>query len=193
VLPEGGLDEEKAMKYRIGIALMAIMLASVAHAERKGPTGHAGKGLGPNSGGQVAADRSISGNNAESSFSAGGKRGKSVTGSASSTVGAGKASGTASVQTSGGRGASAEGSGRLTPSGATGSGSVTTNSGKTVNATGSASKNDSGVSASGTATTGSGKAASASLEGDKEGGTVTVTTDQGTRSTGYGSQGKRAP
>lgn len=177
------------MKNKIGFALLSLLLVTAAHAERRGPTGHASKNVG---GTHIEGSRSISGNKAESSVTATTKQGQSATGSASSTVGNGQASGTATVQTSGGKGATAQGDGHVTKTGATGSGSITTNSGKSVTATGTVDKTDTGVSASGTATTGTGKTASGTVVGNKEGGTVTVTTEQGAKSVGYGSQGKHA-
>lgn len=179
------------MKKHLAVTLLSLLLVTAAQAERRGPTGQASKDIGPAGGVHAEGSRSITGNKAQSSFSMTGKEGKNVSGSAQSTVGGGRASGSATVQTSEGRAATAQGQGHLTATGATGSGSISTNSGKSVNATGNVDKTSNGISASGTATTGSGKNASGTIEGNKQGGTATVTTDNGTKSVGYGNQGKR--
>jgi hypothetical protein len=155
---------------------------------RQGPQGHKEQSVGPNSGGKVSADRSIKGPNASSSFSAAGPRGKSVEGNATSTVGGGKAKGQATVTTSAGRSATAQGTGSVKAGTASGTGSVQTQSGYGVTATGSATKTDTGMSGTGSATTNSGKTATASVNGNQEGGTVSVDTAKGGKTVNYGNQ-----
>jgi hypothetical protein len=84
----------------------------------------------------------------------------------------------------------AEGQGSVSSCGASGSGSVATGTGKGVTDSGNVQKSENGVSANGTATTNSGKTASGSLDGNKESGTVTATTEQGTKTAEYGDKEK---
>jgi hypothetical protein len=70
----------------------------------------------------------------------------------------------------------------------TGSGTVATSGGRSLAASGSADRTATGVSATGTATTGSGHSATGAIDGNKQSGTVTVETAQGSRSREYGTK-----
>ncbi len=170
-------------------ALLAFASGVAAEAgQRNGLAGSTSGAFGPKQGGTYRASRTIQGNNAQSSFAGSGPRGRSVSGSAQSTVGAGRASGSATVTTGAGRSATAQGSGYRTATGVTGSGTVATSGGRSLGASGSADRTATGVSATGTVTTGSGRSATGAIDGNRQSGTVTVETAQGSRSREYGTK-----
>jgi hypothetical protein len=126
------IEEEIMQTKRIFVLSIAFvfMLSSMVYAQRKGPTGSANRSFGPQGGVQAEGSRSVKGPKAESSFSAEGPQGHSVSGTATSAVAGGKAKGEATVQTSGGKSLTAEGQGSVSAGGASGSGSVNTGTGK---------------------------------------------------------------
>ncbi len=178
------------MPIKKSVVCIAVLLsmAIMPLQARRGPQGHAEKTFGPNGGGELSADRTIKGPNADSSFNASGPNGKSVSGTASSTAVAGKGQGEATVTTSGGRSATAEGSGSVKGDTASGSGNIQTSGGHGVTGSGTATKTDSGVSATGTATANNGKSVTGSVDGNKEAGAVTVQTKKGQKIIYYGNR-----
>jgi|GEM_PF-2907604 len=195
-----------------GLSFAVVLSCPEAHAVRKGPVGTKSGTYGPEGQIQAQGTRSVKGPQAESNYSVQGRK-RGVTGNASSTVGGGKATGTATFTTNKGRSATAQGQGSVSAGKANGSGSITTKKGMGVNASGSgektatgvsgsgtiqtnsgrrgatgsgsAQKTDTGISGSGTVETNKGKTASGTIDGNKQSGTVSVTTDRGTRSHDY--------
>ena len=176
----------KEIKILLFMAILALALfPAAADAGRRGPVGTKSTTLGPHDGVQAEGGRTVKGSKAQSNFMLKGRGGRSVTGSASSTVSGGKGKGTATVSTSKGRSATMEGQGSVSAGKASGSGSVTTDKGRGVSGSGSVKKTETGISGTGTATTNSGKSASGTIDGNKESGTMSVTTDRGTKSKEY--------
>jgi hypothetical protein len=168
------------------IASLLILATANAHAiGRNGPTGSFQKPIGPQGMGSIGGTRTLSGPNANSSFTANGPRGHGVSGEASSTVFGGKATGEATLNTTGGKSATLQGSGQLNGNTASGQGSIQTGAGRGATGEGSISKTDTGINASGSATSNSGKTVSGSLEGNQQSGTVSITTDKGTKTHDY--------
>lgn len=169
-------------------SMIGLAFSLPVHAARHGPSGHAEKSFGPKGGGSAGGDRQIKGPKASSQFSVSGPQGRDVQGEASSTVGFGHATGEVNVTTSGGRSATASGIGSVSGNTATGSGTISTSEGRGLAAEGSMTKTESGVSGSGMVTTQDGKSVTGAVEGDKEGGTIEISTQQGDKEIGYGGQ-----
>lgn len=166
---------------------LSLILAGISFnaAARGGPVGHAERSFGPNGGGFAQGTRSVTGPAASSSFSTNGPKGNGVSGNASSVVTPNSASGQAHVETTGGRSVDAQGSGKKSGDTYSGQGTVQTSGGYGATGKGEVTKTDTGVSGSGTVTTNSGKTASGSVDGNRDTGTVSVTTANGTKSKSY--------
>lgn len=188
------MSNQPTLSYQFSVMLIVtagLFFSLQAHAQRRGPSGHFEKTFGAKNAVSASGDREIKGPNASSNFSASGPQGRGVQGEASSTAGFGHASGEATVTTSGGKAATASGSGSVSGNTASGNAVVNTSGGRGLTAEGSMTKTETGVSGSGTVNTQSGKSASASVEGNKEGGTLGVSTQQGDKAIGYGDQSTR--
>lgn len=175
----------------IVLLIMGFVFSSSSYAVRRGPSGHVDK-TSPRSNVNLTGDRTIKGLNANSNFSVTGTHGHGVQGTASSTVGAGHATGQATVSSNNGQhSATAVGNASVSGNTATGQATVNTSSGRGATMNGSVTKTDTGITGTGTATTNNGKSAMATVEGDKSGGTVNVSTEKGDKSVGYGDQSTR--
>jgi len=176
-----------------GVILLAGSLPASAW-ERPGPSGSTSAAVGPNKGVAASGTRSVNGNRANSEFSVTGKRGGGVTGAGSSTVTGNSVSGQAHVETTSGHAADLKGQLKKQGNSVTGSGSVTTSQGRSLYGQGSAAMTEAGYQANVTVTTGQGIGADVSAAGTSQAGTVSVATDQGSKSRDYDrSVPKRSP